>query len=177
MIVASTVNVVVPVCVALFASVTAPLIVVYLTARQRHREKQQDYDRQDEVARRAEDVARAAQGVAKQAAEAATLLVDSNERVAVAAREQAKVTNGKLDAIHTLVNSNMSAAMQSELDATVRDLAMMREVIALRATAGREPTAEILSAVSATEDRIAELRAVLADRAQQTEIADAQIER
>jgi hypothetical protein len=134
-----------------------PLLLAWLNGRQRRAEKREDYARQDEVAERATEVA-------KQAQEAATLLVEDNQRVAKAAALATSKTFGKLDEIHTLVNSNMTAAMQAEFDATVRELAMMREVIGLHAAAGRAPSTEAESAVTATESRIAELRAALEDR-------------
>jgi hypothetical protein len=70
----------------------------------------------------------------------------------------------KLRVIHALVNSNMTAHMQSELEATVRELTMMREVARLHQEAGRDPTEETRSAIDLTEARVAELRAVLGDR-------------
>lgn len=73
-------------------------------------------------------------------------------------------TNLKLDAIHVLVNSNMSASMQAELDATVRELAMMHEVIDLKAASGKEPTKMALDAIKQTEGRIIELKAKINDR-------------
>jgi hypothetical protein len=76
----------------------------------------------------------------------------------------AAATNGKLDIIHTLVNSNMTAAMQAELDAIRRELAMMREVVALNLAAGREPTVETLAAIEATEAKITKLSSQLAER-------------
>lgn len=76
----------------------------------------------------------------------------------------AVTVNRKLVVIHTLVNSNMTAHMQSELEATVRELAMMREVARLHEEAGRDPTEETRSAMDLTRERVAELRAVLGDR-------------
>lgn len=76
----------------------------------------------------------------------------------------AATVNRKLVVIHTLVNSNMTAHMQSELEATVRELAMMREVARLHEEAGRDPTEETRSAMDLTRARVAELRAVLDDR-------------
>jgi hypothetical protein len=72
--------------------------------------------------------------------------------------------NGKLNTIHTLVNSNMTASMQAELDATMRELAMMHEVIDLKRVAGHEPTPGALDAITFTEGKIADLRARLDDR-------------
>jgi len=139
--------------IALIVAVTSmvsPLLLAALTNRHRHKEKLEDYARQDEVAAKA--------------AEAARLLLAANERVA----ETAKVTNGKLDVIHTLVNSNMTAAMQAELDATIREHAMMIEVVALKQSAGHEPSVTSLAAIEATERKIAELQAALRDRLKQS---------
>jgi hypothetical protein len=120
------------IAVAIFTSITAPLVLAYLTAVQHRRDREADWARQDRLAART----------------AATLTE----------------TNSKLDTIHVLVNSNMTAAMQSELDAIQRELAMMREVTALNLAAGREPTPESLGAIQATEAKIAELTAELTAR-------------
>ena len=71
---------------------------------------------------------------------------------------------GKLNEIHVLVNSNMTASMQAELDATQRELAMMHEVIDLKRVNGHEPTPVALEAIIFTEAKIADLRARLNDR-------------
>jgi hypothetical protein len=73
-------------------------------------------------------------------------------------------TSRKLDIIHVLVNSNMTAHMQSELDATVRELAMMKEVARLHEDAGRAPTDDTVTAIELTEAKVTELRAILGDR-------------
>jgi hypothetical protein len=69
-----------------------------------------------------------------------------------------------LKVIHTLVNSNMTAAMQAELDATIRELAMMQEVIDIKRSVGQEPSPASLAALQRTEERVGELRATLQDR-------------
>jgi hypothetical protein len=157
---------VVSILTAIFASITAPLILAHRTERMHREDRLADYERQDKVARAAEqtatDLIASQKRIADQAAEAAKLLLDANERVA----RTAQVTNGKLDVIHTLVNSNMTAAMQSEYDATVRELAMMREVMALKEAAGGSPGAEARAAIAATEVKLAELAAALEDRAE-----------
>jgi len=124
--------------------------------RQRRRDKKEDWARED--------------AVAAQAAEAARLLLAENKKVAATAA----VTNNKLDIIHTLVNSNMTAAMQAEYDATVREIAMMKEVIALNQAAGREPSPEAIGAIEATQTKINELQAALADRLKQAEVVEQQ---
>ncbi len=117
----------------------SPLAMAWFTARTKREEREQDWARQDIVAAR---------------------LLVSNKQVA----ENTRITNGKLDVIHMLVNSNMTAAMQNEHDAVIRELAMMREVIDLKRAAGQEPSIEVLAAIEATEAKIAELKIVLSER-------------
>jgi hypothetical protein len=142
------------IAVALIAMVTAiasPFALAWQVNRNAAKVRAADWARQDAVAAKAEDVARR--------------LLAANERVA----EDAKTVSGKLDVIHELVNSSMTAAMQGEHDAMVRELAMMREVIALKEANGHAPGVEALATIEATETRIAELSAALADRLQQGE--------
>ncbi len=149
----------------------APIIATWITARINREIRDQSWAREDIVAAKAALVAEQAAKAAKlladaqkaaaaKAAEAAELLLAANERVA----NTTAVTNGKLDVIHLLVNSNMTAAMQSEHDAVVRELAMMREVIGLKHAAGHEPSIEALAAIEATEAKITELKIVLSER-------------
>ena len=90
---------------AILTGTVSPILVGWFAAKRDRRNKKEDYDRQDVVAAKA--------------AEAAILLLAANERVA----KTAAVTNQKLDVIHTLVNSNMTAAMQAELDAINKERA------------------------------------------------------
>jgi hypothetical protein len=123
---------------ALSASLS-PIILARINNRLRTRERAEDFERQDAVTRRTEEVARIA---------------------AVNATD----TRTQLKQIHTLVNSDMTAARQSELDQTILSLALMRRVISLIETVGQEPSTEDLATIEQTEKRIIELRAMLADR-------------
>jgi biopolymer transport protein ExbB/TolQ len=160
--------------IVLFTSVGSPILLAHLTSRRHRRERLEDYERQDRVARR---VAEAAERLTKRqdqtaikAAEAAELLLAANERVAATAG----VVNDKLDIIHTLVNSNMSAAMQAELDALETSVAMMTEVIDLKKAAGREPTQDALVALKSARAKVRESKVALADRTTQSELIEAQ---
>ena len=144
--------------VALIVGVTGvltPAVLAYLSGRQRRADKQEDWARQD--------------AVAEQAASAALLLLAANERVAKAAAS----TNDKLDVIHTLVNSNMTAAMQAELTAVEAQHAVLLEVIALKEASGASAV-ESRSTMRSLEGRIGELRATLTDRLEQTRVANLQ---
>jgi hypothetical protein len=151
--------------VAVIVSVIAPTVLGLLTNHQRRIEKREDWARQDQVAAEAR---RQQDEVAAQAQEAASLLLAQNAKVAAST----EATQQKLDVIHILVNSNMTAAMQAELDATRRDLVSLREVARLNEEAGRPLSTEARTAINETAARIAKLDADLSDRLKQTQIAD-----
>ena len=160
-------------CVAIFSSITAPLILARRTERMHREDQLADYKRQDEVAKEAKETAIA---MAEQqdviirqqheATEAARVRDGHAEKIAAAV---AKSNGDKLDVIHQLVNSQLSATIKSELDAHVTSLALMREVIDMKRVAGSEPTEEALIAIESTKAKIAELRTTLADRLRQAE--------
>jgi len=147
--------------IALLATVVSPAILAiisnHLAGRQRRAEKKFDWDREDEVARKAEEAAR--------------LLLAANERVA----KTAAVTNGKLDQIHTLVNSNMTAAMRETLSATIEKLALMREIVARDKADNIKILPEALQAIRDVEIKIGELTSTLNDRLRQTQLADQKV--
>jgi DNA anti-recombination protein RmuC len=146
------------------SSTFGPVLVAMVQSRNRRKEKEQDYARQDAVAKQAAEAARLLverqDAAAGKAAEAANLLAVNTAKVAATAQEAKKT----LDTIHTLVNSNLTASMQAEFNATVREAAMMQEVIDLKRAAGVEPTIETLATLESTKSRISELNAALADR-------------
>lgn len=142
----------------LAVGIVAPAYLLSRTEKIHREDRQADWARQDAVAAKAEAASRA---IADRAAEAARLLAENNMLVA----ETAKETGKKLDVIHELVNSNMTAAMQSEFEAVTRELAMMREVVELRRAAGQEPGPDALAAIAATQAKLAELDVTLDDRA------------
>ncbi len=141
----------------LVTSLISPMVLSHFTNKARTAEKKLDWEREDLVA--------------EKAAEAATLLLAANERVA----ETAKVTNGKLDQIHTLVNSNMTAAMRAELEATIEKLKLMRQIVARDKADNIKVLPEALKAIKNVEAKIGELQASLNDRLKQTEIAESRL--
>jgi hypothetical protein len=169
--------------VAAFGTVIGPLLIAHLNNRQRVAEKQQDWARQDLVAAKvdkaAEQAAEAAEllrqrqeMVAAQAAEAARLLLAANERVAASAAE----TNGKLDVIHTLVNSNLTAAQQRELAAMMTMLTTMKEVVGLKERLKVTPSPASLEHIRNTQAQVDALSRDLDHKEHQTKVADAKEE-
>lgn len=118
-------------------------------ARQRREEKQEDWDRQD--------------AVAAKAAEAADLLLAENKKVAATAVQ----TQRSLSEIHTLVNSNMTAAMQGQLVALKAQLALMERLAGVKS-----PTYDEKLATAGVVAQIAELEAALNDRLAATEVVE-----
>ncbi len=151
----------------IITSILTPIVVGSFQYLIRRKELLHAEERQDAVAVQAAEAARLLaerqDQAADKAAEAAELLLAANERVA----QTAQSTNDKLDTIHTLVNSNMTAALQAEFDATVREEAMMQEVIELKRAAGREPSETAQAALITTRAKIAELSANLTTRLEQ----------
>ncbi len=70
----------------------------------------------------------------------------------------------QLNVIHELVNSAMTTALQSDIEANMRDLASQKELIAIKKDAGKLPTQDILDAVLATEAKITRLHELIAER-------------
>ena len=95
------------------------------------------------------------------------MAADRVQQQLFASREAARLIDGQLritallDTIHTLVNSNMTAAMQAEWDALYGQLALMDEVIELKRVAGREPSPQALEAVQGVQAKLTKLSAEL----------------
>lgn len=128
----------------LVTSTLGPLSIAYLTYRTRRQERLEDWARQDEVARHAKDVA------LQQAAQAR-----------ITTTEIAR-NSDKLDVVHSLVNSQLQAALQAEHDALVVQLALMKEMMAMRSGGGTTP--EALAAIEKVQERISELEVIIKER-------------
>lgn len=122
---------------ALFAS---PWLASWITARERRADKIAEWKRQDLLAAR---LRRAADDVAEKAAANARTYVE------------------KLDQIHVLVNSNMTATLQHELDARRETLDLLEAALA-----GASGMAAERLRVTIMEKRakVAELQAQITDR-------------
>jgi hypothetical protein len=70
----------------------------------------------------------------------------------------------RLDQIHGLVNSTLTAQMEESFQALSREVILMREIVSLNQASGHEPLAETLQAIILIEAKAAELRAKLDDR-------------
>jgi hypothetical protein len=141
-------------------------------------EKEEDYARQDLVAKRVADAAKEIKDVANKAADAAALLVqaqkDTIARTDEVARlasesdtriaEQLHIVIEGNQKIHTLVNSDMTAARTSERDAVKLTLIALRKVQAMSEKLGLPVTQDELEAIATAEGRIMDLDQILADR-------------
>jgi hypothetical protein len=183
---------------AISAAFLAPALLASRTERMHREDREADYARQDEVARKAKEAADALMLQQKEAADAAAGLVRQvasqvattaddlkiaqaetirrTNEVALAAKEASDQAILKLDQIHTLVNSDMTAARQSELDQTRAMLVVLKRVVATAQGKHQEPEQADLDAIASTEGRIHELEQILADRLIQFRKAQTDIE-
>lgn len=153
------------VVVALIAGVLGPGVLAYITGRQRRDEKREDWARQD--------------AVAAQAAEAAALLLENQtltleatEEVARVAQESRVDVSEQLKEIHTLVNSDMTAALAVGLEQMTLLLAAQKDIIELHHLAGSALSIERAAELEATELRITEAQKIIAERSEKQRIAE-----
>ncbi len=158
--------------IALCGVVLAPLLLNQLNRRNARADREAELQRL-----KAEKLER--YEVAEKAAEAAELLLAAQTRTADAAKEVARVaaqgqneTTMQLKQIHTLVNSDMTAARLAELNQSRVSLHLLKRLAHLDTVAGREPDEADQLAIKETEARIVELEAILADRAAQQKIVE-----
>lgn len=147
----------------------SPLLLAWLTNWNARKDRKQDWQRQDEVASRAAEASRKL--LASQ--EAARAALDINTRSADLSRRE---IYSQLTALHTLGNSHTTALIRAELDSTRRELAALREIMAIKIGAGHKPSVEALAVIETAERRIAELETLMAERKLTDELAMAQIE-
>lgn len=143
------------------ASIVGPLIAGHVANR--NRDKQ--WERDDEVAARLV----AQNALTQQAAVATSRKVDT-------VVHKVDGIPAALDAIHGLVNSHYTASLQAQYDTLATNLALMLEMVAERRENGKEPTAEALAAIDATTAKLAELATVLDERHRQDAVAQAKLD-
>jgi len=135
------------------STVGSPLLMAWLQGRNLRKVKEQDYARQDVVAER----------LFEQQEKVSARLLVNNTLVAVTSSE----TLGQLKVIHGLVNSQMTAALQSELDTRRHAQVLMMEVVDLKRASGHEPAEATLQESVVNGAKIAELERTIAERARQ----------
>lgn len=129
---ATDLTLVIAIMIAITTSITAPLLLSHRMDRQHRQDRDADWARQDEVAARVA---------------AHNTIADQTAADAAA----------QLQAIHTAVNSNLTARISETLAATQAQLAMMHRLIP-------EPDLEETATMSRLAATVAELVAQLADR-------------
>jgi len=158
------VEAVIVVTIGFLSLIVTAIMAPMLLARQINR---RDEDiRQEDRAERAD--------VAAQAAEAARLLVESNKRIEQATEDGTRVTVGKLNVIHTLVNSNMTASMNGELNMTKALIVSLKVNVANEQAKGMVTDGALLE-IAALEAKVRDLEISLSERAKAAVDADLQI--
>lgn len=146
---AASVNLVIILAAVLVAlsSAGSAYIITSMTNKQRRREMAQEEAHRERIA-----------GLASQQT---NLLISTNEAISSRTAADAVTIEGKLDVIHGLVNSGLTAAKQSEFEALNRELATMHELADMQRASGRAIKEATAHAIEVTEQRRAELEAEL----------------
>lgn len=139
----------------------------------KRRERQEDNDRQDQIAARVEGAATLAATAATNLAEAQAATIAAAELVAKKAAETDAAVTEKLEQIHGLVNSDMTAARHAERDAVRNAAAKARLNMSLMKRLAMPIPPEDVAALELLDARVEDLNNILADRlAAQTKIDD-----
>lgn len=158
--------------IGVFSAVGGPLLLSWLNTKNTIALKKADWDRMDKVAEVARQTARdASDAVTKVADDLKGRQSELNEglvEVARVAKEGQDGINVQLKQIHTLVNSNLTAAMRGELTAVESNLLALRKLEAINPSS----TPEELGAIQALATRQQELTDTLAERMEQQRIID-----
>lgn len=138
-------------------------------AEERRTDKEQDWARQDAVADKL---------IASNAKVAASAKASSDIIAASAALTEEKLAELKVgqDQVHTLVNSNLTAAMEAQLEALEGKLIVQVQMHEYKKEAGKKLEPEAIASMEETTRKIADLKKSLEERAIQTKIADKKVE-
>lgn len=134
------------------AVIGGPIYSARSIRRELRLDKEQEYKRLDQVAEKAEAAA----------ARNASLIAELNRTQA----QTAEVIFGKMDVLHTLSNSTLTAAMQLSLDGMKRELILMERDPAING-----------GAIEGIKKKINEMDTVIGERNKQTGVADLQDQR
>jgi hypothetical protein len=140
------------------AAVVGPAIIARVIVKSLSEARREDWSRQDQVAARVEAVREA--------------VIESDAQVARVAAENNAAVSSKLEQIHTLVNSELTASQERALRADRASLQALKEVVALKAERGLDPDPESLVAIEDAQRRVDKLAHELEHKAEQTRVAD-----
>ena len=133
-------------------------------------EKQEEWRRQDVVA--------------AQAAEAARLLLEAQretiartDKVARLTEQATRQTSAKLEQIHVLVNSEMTAARTAERDTQQLLVLALKHSLTLSQALGHPPDKQELDALAVAEERIVKLNKIILDRNEAQRLVDEEARR
>jgi hypothetical protein len=150
---------------ALIVAVLGPMAQQWRASRSRRKEKEQDWAREDLVAKRAADAAKAV-------ADAATALLASNASQAKTLRSIEKVSKNT----ETLVNQNLTDANVKALLASEVAVSALDGLIAVQRRVGNSVDPERLTQVAELKATVAGLKDNLTGRAAAQAIVDKRLE-
>jgi hypothetical protein len=142
-----------------------PWIAIRANGRERRKDQQATWARDDKVAAKAAEAARLLLAAQRES-------ITRTDEVARAAAETGQATSAKLDAIHVLVNQKLTDVTERALAATLALLEVLESTAADQAAAGRPVPSDTGDRIERARREVAALRGTLADRAEQQAVLD-----
>ena len=146
-------------------AIGAPMLLARQLNKQHQEERQEDWDREDLVAKRLE--------------QAGKELRDGVDEVARKAEEATTAVDAKMDAlalnvekVHELVNSNVTNEQRRALVLALSNVTQMELLIDANRKLGTSPTVKVLASLEAAKSSVEELQASLLERERQQGIVN-----
>jgi hypothetical protein len=136
--------------------------------RERRKDQQATWDRDDQVAAKAAEAARLLLAAQQES-------IARTDAVADHVAASTSVTTAKLEVIHTLVNSTLTAALLAALDASRSELVTLLKMADMQRAHGDDPSEDELASITVLRRKVGELSAAMQEREAQTRAADTQI--
>jgi len=124
-------------------AITSPIFVMLIQSRQTRRDRSEDRQARQHVARRLEE---------------------SDQRTTKIASEVAERNEHNLNLIHKLVNSNLTKTMEGERAAIEQALGAMTEAISMKLAQGVDVLPETYAAQAKLDEQLNALNLAIADR-------------
>lgn len=153
----------------------APVLLIRANGRERRKDQIQTWKRDDKVAEQAAEAARLLLAAQRESIARTDEVAEHVAASQSATEAKLEANAAKLEVIHKLVNSTLTAALLASLDASRGELVAVLKMADLQRAHGSGPSEDELASILALRRKVGELSAEMQEREAQTLAADTQI--